>query len=598
LHGGRLCIRQDQTGNRASVIDGRAGRGLQSMANGSRQTTNSAWNPGIVSEIPPAFRELETIYNPANVFTSLDEVNDLAAETGLVPEELISFRPHRLVLHELIVRITADIVVLEGESEEDLGINFRNIARNIFSKYVIPRLMQIEHTFDTMRTRIEDMTRLELEQALLQSTPAKPPPASFWSRLKRAKKVPPAAPRSRQEREFDLINSYKQSGLAADDELAAAVYRSLYRVLGSIATTRGFIGNDPQYLAGICVRHACNYLGSRDIGRKVGELVKEAIAGEGYELIPDAETPVLISLKGASAAGKSSLRPMLRKMMSDLGIEDQGYGTISPDIWRRLLLDYDALGESYKYAGRFTSHEVNIVDTKLDHYIRAKAERRHSIPHLMVDRFRFDSFASERISSVLHKTYVRYVDTMYMYFVVTPPEATVERGWERGLVRGRYKAVEDFLGHCVEAYAGMPKLLFKWLANSKPRYFFEFLDNSVPKGTYPELIARGTQGSMRIYRPGPLIDIERYQRINVLASAPEQVAAPPDLLTVASNLGFLRQCISRINLIEFIDIESDTAFLSIRSGSFEVIDSRLFAQNLADQTLHDIIEILSPDLLP
>ena len=126
------------------------------------------------------------------------------------------------------------------------------------------------------------------------------------------------------------------------------------------------------------MRHACNYLGSREIGRKVGELVKEAIAGEGYNLIPDAEKPVLISLKGASAAGKSSLRPMLREMMAQLGFEDQGYGTISPDIWRRLLLDYDALGESYKYAGRFTSHEVNIIDTKLDHYIRAKAEQRRA----------------------------------------------------------------------------------------------------------------------------------------------------------------------------------------------------------------------------
>ena len=568
------------------------------MSSDNVRAANSAWNPGIESEIPSAYRELETIYDPANVFTSLDEVNELATETGLSPEELISFRPHRLVLHELIVRITADIVVLEGETEEDLGINFRNIARLIFSRYVIPGLMQIEHGFDTMRTKIEDMTRHELESALLPTSPPKVARASLWSRLLGGKAKPAAAPRSRQEREFELINSYKTSGLATDDELAAAVYRSLYRVLGSIATTRGFIGNDPQYLSRICVNHACNYLGSREIGRKVGELVNAAIAGEDYELIPDAEKPILISLKGASAAGKSSLRPMLRTMMAELGIEDQGYGTISPDIWRRLLLDYDTLGESYKYAGRFTSHEVNIVDTKLDHYIRAKAEQRHSIPHLMVDRFRFDSFASEKITSVLHKTYVRYIDTMYMYFIVTPPEATVERGWERGLVRGRYKAVEDFLGHCIEAYAGMPRLLFKWLANSKPRYFFEFLDNSVAKGTYPLLIARGTQGSMKIYRPGPLIDIERYQRINVLATAPQQVAAPEEELAVAKNLGFLRQCIARIKLIEFIDVESDSAYLAIRSGSFEVIDTALFDQNLADDSLRQIVEQLAPDLMP
>ena len=570
---------------------------MQGKSNSMNYENYSAWNPGIESEIPAEYRELETIYDPANVFTTINQVNELAKETGISPEELISFRPHRLVLHELIVRITADIVVLEGETEEDLGINFRNIARKIFSKYIIPSLMQIEHGFDTMRTRIEDLTTQELEAALLQQTPAKSARPSFWSNLLGSKPKPVVAAQSRQEREFELINSYKQSGLNADDELPAAVYRSLYRVLGSIATSRGFIGNDPEYLKNICVRHACNYLGSREIGRKVGTLVDEAIATEGYQRIADADVPILISLKGASAAGKSSLRPMLREMMTELGFEEHGYGTISPDIWRRMLLDYDALGESYKYAGRFTSHEVNIIDTKLDHYIRAKADHRHSIPHLMVDRFRFDSFASEKITRVLHKTYVRYIDTMYMYFVVTPPEATVERGWERGLVRGRYKAVEDFLGHCIEAYAGMPKLLFKWLASEKPRYFFEFLDNSVAKGTYPELIARGTQGKMQIYRPRSLIDIERFQRINVLATSPDQVAAAPELQTVANNLGFLRQCIARFKLIEFVDITTETSFLTIRSGSFEISNPDLFKQNLADETLREIVELLAPDLL-
>ena len=558
----------------------------------------SAWNPGIESEIPKVCRDLETIYNPANVFTRLEQINQLSIETGLSPEELIAFRPHRLVLHELIVRVTADIVVREGENEEDLGINFRNIANLIFSQYIIPALMQIEHGFDTMRTHIEDMTRIELEKALLPPAPAPKPKSSLLATLFRTASKPPTAPRlTRQEREFELINNFKTLGLAADDELSAAVYRSLYRVLGSIATTRGFLGNDPSYLCGICVHHACNYLGSREIGAKVGVLVNKAIEAEGYDRIADAEIPILLSLKGASAAGKSSLRPMLSEMMSQLGIEEQGFGTISPDIWRRMLIDYEALGAVHKYAGRFSSHEVNIIDNKLDHYIRAKADKRQSIPHLMVDRFRFDSFASEKITRVLHRTYVRYIDTMYMYFVVTPPEATVERGWERGQVRGRYKAVEDFLGHCIEAYAGMPKLLFKWTSHKTPTYFFEFLDNSVPKGTYPLLIARGTQGKMQIYQLRSLIDIERYQRINVLATRPQDVAAPEEQQRVANNLGFFKQCIKRFGLIEFIDRQSETCFLAIRSGSFEVCDATLLLQNLADNSLREMLVQLAPDLL-
>ncbi len=561
-----------------------------------KHTPYSAWNPGIESEIPPAYRELETIFDPANVFTGIEEVNELARETGLSPVELISFRPHRLVLHELIVRVNADIVVREGETEEDLGINFRHIAKQIFSKYITPRLMQIEQGYETMRSGIEEITQAELESALQQPAPTEKPAQSLLSRLFAGKKPAPAPLLSRQEREFEMINSFKIRGLNADDEMSSAMFRSLYRVLGAIATNRGFIGNDVDYLKRLCVRHACNYLGSRDIGKQVEVIIDEAIEAEGYDRIKVADKPVLISLKGASAAGKSSLRPMLLEKMAELGFDAQGYATISPDIWRRMLIDYDALGESYKYAGRFTSHEVNIIDTRLDHYIRASAEQRKSIPHLMVDRFRFDSFESEKVTRVLHNTYVRYIDTMYMYFIVAPPAATVERGWERGLVRGRYKAVPDFLGHCIEAYAGMPKLLFKWLANTRPRYFYEFLDNSVAKGTYPELIARGTQGKMQIYRPTAFIDIERFQRINLLASGPEQVALSEESQRVENNLGFLRQCIARIDSIDFIDPASQQTYVSIQAGSFTICDTDLFRLKLADETFNAIISRLAPDL--
>jgi hypothetical protein len=142
----------------------------------------------------------------------------------------------------------------------------------------------------------------------------------------------------------------------------------------------------------------------------------------------------------------------------------------------------------------------------------------------------------------------------------------------------------------------MPKLLFKWTSNRTPRYFFEFLDNSVPKGTYPTLIARGTQGKMQIFQLHSLIDIDRYQRINVLATRPEQVAAPAQQLRVANNLGFLRQCIKRFALIEFIDRTSERCFLAIRRGSFEICDAQLFQQNLADDTLREAVQLLAPDL--
>jgi hypothetical protein len=238
--------------------------------------------------------------------------------------------------------------------------------------------------------------------------------------------------------------------------------------------------------------------------------------------------------------------------MREQGIEPDGYATISPDVWRRLLLDYESLGPHYKHAGQMTGRELMVIDGKLDRYIRQKARRDGAIPHLLVDRFRFDSFESEKVARVLHDTYARYVDTMIMYFVVTPPEETVERGWQRALERGRYKAVEDFLGHSVEAYSGMPKVLFKWLSNPRPEYRFFFLDNRVPKGTFPKTIAYGTQGTMTVVDPLALVDIERYQKINIHATTAAGVYPDAEAMRIENNLDFLRDCIRKIPRVEFV----------------------------------------------
>jgi len=557
----------------------------------------SAWNPGIETQIPDELRELETIYHPANVSSNIDEVNQLALETGLSPEELVVFKPDRLALHELIVRINADIVTLEGENEEDLGINFRLVVHKIMDDYLTPHLAEIEQTFATLYEQVHSMVNKELSESLFPETESRAKPkTTFFGRLFKSPKKPLRPGESTQERQLRVIASLKDRGLNADDALVAAMYRSLYRVLGSIVSKRGYLGKDQALLVDLITSHVCSRYGSRLIGKQIDVWVRQAIVTEGYALIPDAQNPILISLKGSSASGKSSLRPMLRQMINKLGIEDDGYGTISPDIWRRLLLDYDSLGEDYKYAGRLTSYEVIIIDAKLDHYIRGKALHRKSIPHLVVDRFRFDSFTSEKITRILRDTYVKYIDTMYMYFVVTPPEATVERGWERGLVRGRYKSVEDFLGHCIEAYAGMPKLLFKYLAHKKPKFIFEFLDNSVAKGNYPIIIARGSQSQMNIFDPIALVNIERYQRINIMAESPETVYPDQQVLEIAKNIGFLQQCIAKIEHIHFADRDSNETYVRVNSGKYAISNSDLFRAKLKDDDLNSMFLALAPEI--
>ncbi|UTW13353.1 zeta toxin family protein [Marinobacterium rhizophilum] len=562
-----------------------------------KSTEYSAWNPGLEAELPAEYRALETLHRPENVFTRLADVAEIAEQVGLAQDELVAFRPERLVLHELLVRVTADIVALEGEDEVGLGVYFREIADRILAEYIQPKLASITQAHAELRQQVEARVRHELATSLFAPARAREVKKrcallSFLLKPKPRPAVP--VQESIQEKQYRVIAGFKESGLVERDPLARAVYRSLYRILGSIAGSSGFVGSDMAYLARLVTNHVCNSYGSQVIGQHIAPLVRRGVEQLGLRPVAPSKTPVLISLKGASAAGKSSLRPMLQKIIGDHGIQAGGYATISPDIWRRFLLDYDSLGEAYKYAGRLTSKEVAIIDRKLDYYIRDKAKRDSSIPHLLVDRFRFDSFSTESISRILHSTYASYVDTMLMFFVITPPHETVVRGWERGLKVGRYKAVEDFLGHSVEAYTGMPKLFFKWLMYSRPMFKYEFLDNSVPKGTYPKTIAFGDQQEMTILDPRAFVDIERYQKINTGAKSPAEVYPHDGTLSVTNNLGFLRKCLAEIPLVHFKDAASGDIYLRVRSGEFEVLLPALMTAQLCDPQTCEIFQSLAP----
>ena len=541
-----------------------------------------AWNPGIGTGIPGEFRPLETIYRPECVTNHQSEIEELAGLTGLPHEELTVFRPERLALHELIVRVTADIAVPEGEEEEIFGLNFRLITRTLWDRDITPILGEIEFRHAELSRLSAALVATELDKKLF--TPPDAPvvtkrrsfPFTLFVQAK-SSRHPDATTSPLTDREHQIIADFKVAGLATEDPLHKAVYKALYRVLGAIILKRGHLGADRELLTRLVNQHVCNHYGSQYIGLLIAPAVEVAITREGYARTVNRETPLLISLKGASASGKSSVRPMIKQVMREQGIEPDGYATISPDVWRRLLLDYETLGPARKYAGHLTSRELMVIDSKLDRYIRFKANRDHAIPHFLVDRFRFDSFSSEKVARVLHNTYARYVDTMLMYFIVTPPEETVERGWQRAIERGRYKAVEDFLGHSVEAYSGMPKILFKWLAYSRPNYRFHFLDNRVPKGTFPTTIAFGNQHEMTIYDPLSLVDIERYQKINIHAQSPGQVYPPGQDFSIAGNVDFLKDILQRIPVVNFADRPSGNCYARSVANRINIVDAPTLA---------------------
>ena len=554
-----------------------------------KQQKFTAWNPGLSANLPRELSALETIFQAPNVYTQYDEVQEVASLTGLKPEHLVGFTAKRLVMHELIVRVGANIHIPEAEHEEDLGINFRHIANGILDQHIAPLYDHIEHEFHSLSLSVKrEVDRLLSEEVMLDAKVIAPIKKSLWPWGK--KKAITPCPLSSEEIQFKAINQLKKTGLALADPLLKAVYKSSYQILGSVASTRGLIGNDQGFMSRIICRHVLNNYGSFVIGKLIEPAIDAAVLAHEYQLIPRVDKPIIISLKGASAAGKSTLRPLLKKTMAQRGIASSLYGIISPDIWRRQLLDYESLGPHYKYSGRFTSNEVNIIDAKLDRYIRRKGQQDQTIPNILVDRFRFDSFSTEQVQKVLHGTYAKYAHIMYMYFVITPPEATVERGWIRGQQRGRYKSVEDFLGHSVEAYQGIPKLIFKWLAHTSPHYEFSFFDNSVAEGQFPLTSVIGNQKGMQVFDPMVFVNIERYQKINIYAQSLAQVYPSSKRMAIANNMTFFNQCLKRFPKVCFSVGQDSDPYLIVRQKTYTLPDPTLFDQQLEDPTLKVLFE--------
>src|SRR4051794_10879419 len=98
------------------------------------------WRPGITSEIPARLLPLATIFRTEHVRSSLADAREVADLTGLSLRDVVAFRPQRLALHELLVRVTANVSVPDGTRIEDLGINFRQITRTILERDITPTM--------------------------------------------------------------------------------------------------------------------------------------------------------------------------------------------------------------------------------------------------------------------------------------------------------------------------------------------------------------------------------------------------------------------------------------------------------------------------
>ena len=290
---------------------------------------------------------------------------------------------------------------------------------------------------------------------------------------------------------------------------------------------------------------------------------------------------MVFNIKGASAAGKSTMRPGQKKLAEKLGLAWQEFALISPDIWRKYLIDYEELGEHKKYAGMLAGDELPVVDRKMDRYMASKA-RQGRLSHLLIDRFRFDSFAPGSGKLRGSNLLTRFGHRVFLTFMVTPPAAIVERAWLRGEQVGRYKAVDDLLAHCEEAYQGIPHLYFTWALRDDMQVYCEFLDNSVAKGEIPRVIACGGNGELNIVSLKHLIDIDRYTRVNIDATTSDEVFPDEDAMAAEKNCQFLSKIAERIPLINLIDRDSRVVYARISKGKVIWANAERVAAIMAD----------------
>ncbi|MBV8210179.1 MAG: hypothetical protein JO133_08975 [Burkholderiaceae bacterium] len=572
----------------------------------AEQAGEGPWNPGVQSRLPGRLLPLSTIFHSDNVFSSVERVRELRDLTGLDFSELVCFRPERLALHELLIRVTADLSVADGPRYEDLGINFRSIVTAILAQHVQPGMDRIVAVYDESRRELHRIVEQALSRAAQASTPARPD----LHRRAGLKGLFLRGPRRRATPVQDDDGlSYLQladewdkeadaaAGAGTPGDAHAAAYRALARVSRAIYGKVGSWRTASELAASVALDLACNELGAQRVGQLIDEHVQEAVRRGGFRPLPQRNPAVVMNTKGPSASGKSTLRPLQHALAERVGAAWSDFALISPDIWRKQLLDYGSLGDDYRYGAMLTSEELAIVDHKLDRYVQAKAEQGR-MTHLLMDRFRFGSFLfqSERVSDQLLS---RFGQVIYFFFMITPPDDLVERAWMRALEFGRYKAVDDILAHSIEAYSGMPNLFLTWARRTDKKIHFEFLDNSVALGKAPRTVAFGWNAQVFVLDVKCMLDVVRYRRVNVDALSPDELFG--DMTETAQraehNTEFLLQCVRRLHKVHFADQRSGRIYLLIEDGRSVWVDGEAMAAAASDPNTRAGIAAVAPGVL-
>jgi len=110
--------------------------GVDAMPSDAAIREFGPWSPGISSRLPREYLPMSTMFRPENVSTSLDKARELSDICGLAPHELVAFRAERLLVHELLICVTADLTFRTGPTTKSSGSAFVK-SRRIFCPVIL-----------------------------------------------------------------------------------------------------------------------------------------------------------------------------------------------------------------------------------------------------------------------------------------------------------------------------------------------------------------------------------------------------------------------------------------------------------------------------
>ena len=270
------------------------------------------WNPGLSSTIPERLMSRVTLYDSKNSTVSWDEARSLSDVTGVKPQAMATFRPERLAMHNVLIRVSGELHVPDGPNYADLGINLRGMAAEIFDGHIEPVLDSIAADYAQLCRKAEVYIASELHSAVLARHHSNSiPRTALLGWLRSSRKPRPMVEQSPDQRALDYVNEHWIDEYP-DGDLNLQCRCALARTLSAILSHRGSLLVDKNIIIRIATNLVANAAGSELVGRLVAPFFDQAVAALGYYRLPSQTDPVVLNAKGASAAGKSSIRRQQR----------------------------------------------------------------------------------------------------------------------------------------------------------------------------------------------------------------------------------------------------------------------------------------------